>query len=149
MSRTYSVAGPNQSDTADRTAVNVIAGTTIRPMIYDVLLDSAETPTDQATLWTVGRTNSTGFSPSTPTPEPLDPADVASACSTGITHTFEPTYVGLSLLQISMNKRHTFRWTARRGRELIGLAVPGNGIGVKLSTATASLIMNATVQWRE
>jgi hypothetical protein len=145
----YSVQGLNETGTANKTLINLIAATTVRPRLYDLIIGSAATPADQAANFLVGRTNAVGTAGASPTPAPLDPADPASLATAGITHSVEPTYSGVNLLDIPMNQRATFRWVASPGSELVAPATANNGIGLKLLTATATSIYYATELFNE
>lgn len=146
----YAVTGPSESGTADKTAVTIIGGSTVRPRIYDVTLGNSATPADQAALAFLARFTAVGTAASNPTPEPLDPNEAAALATAGITHSAEPTYTaGKTLLRIPFNQRATYRWVASPGSELVGPATANNGIGVKLSTATAAMILGASVLFME
>lgn len=145
----YSVQGPNESGTANKTLINLISATTVRPRLYDLIVGSVATPADQAVDFLLGRTTAVGTAASNPTPAPADPADPASLATAGITHSAEPTYSGVNLLDIRMNQRATFRWVASPGSELVAPATANNGLGFKLLSATAAAIYGATVLFSE
>jgi hypothetical protein len=111
--RAYSVNGPAATGTANKTAVTVIGSTTARPSVFDVLLGSSTTAADNAIVAAVSRFTAAGTAGSSFTPLPLDPSDVASVATAGITHSAEPTYTAnQNLLRIVFNQRATFRWVA-------------------------------------
>lgn len=143
MGRAYSVSGPNASGSATKTLVAIISATTVRPRIYDVVLGSQASPADQAAQYAVSRFTAVGTAGSNPTPLPVDPADVASITTAGITHSAEPTYTASNdVLVIPMNQRATFRWVASPGFELVAPATANAGLGLRLVAATAAM-----VQW--
>lgn len=149
--RGYSAFGSNATGTANKTALTVIAATTVRPSIMEVLLGCAATPADQAANFGLNRFTAVGTSAgSPPTPRPFDPSDVAALATCGHAHSAEPTYTsGERLLSISMNQRATFRWVAIPGYELRCPASANNGLGLQLITATASTVYDATIAWWE
>jgi hypothetical protein len=149
MAKKYSVAGTNNSQAAPATIINLIGSTAIRPRVFDILVGSAQTPADQAMQIQCGRTTAVGTAGSSPTPLPLDPADVASVSTAGTGHTAEPTYAATFLLQFGLNQRATFRWVAAPDSELVGSATASNGVGLKVSTSTATLVMNGTTLFFE
>lgn len=148
--RAYSVSGPNASGSATKSMVTIIASTTTRPRIYEVILGSQATPADQAAQYALTRFTAVGTAGSNPTPLPLDPSNVASIATAGITHSAEPTYTASSdLLTVGLNQRATFRWVASPGRELVCPATAANGIGARLVAATTALVQWANVFFYE
>lgn len=145
MSRGYSVSGPNATGSATKTLVTIIASTTARPAVFDTTVGNQNTPADQACLLALTLFTAVGTAGSSPTPQKLDSAAVASVTTAGITHSAEPTYASTDLLQIPLNQRASFRWVASPGYEFIAPATASNGIGLRLVAATASLIQNGTV----
>jgi hypothetical protein len=143
--RAYSVSGPNASGSATKTAVTVISAATVRPRIYDVVIGNSATPADQAATYALTRFTAAGTAGSSPTPNPVDPGDVASVATAGITHSAEPTYASTDLLQVPLNQRATFRWVANPGYELVAPATAANGIGARLVSATSALATNVSV----
>lgn len=147
--RAYAVEGPSATGTADKTAVNIIGGTGARPTISEINFSSPTTPADQEYEFWVGRTTAVGTAASNPTPNPVDPSDVASVCTAGITHSSEPTYASTALLRLAVNQRSSFRWVAPPGFELRGPATANNGIGVKNKASSASLVMQTSLIFTE
>lgn len=148
--RGYTVSGPNATGTANKTLITVIAATTVRPAMFDVVVGCSATPADQATKLAVTRwTTSAGTAGSSPTPLVLDPGDVAALATAGITHSGEPTYASTNLLTISMNQRASFRWVSSPGYELKNPATATTGLGLQLVTATATTVYDGCVYWFE
>lgn len=151
MSRGYSVNGPSASGTANKTAAQIVGGTTVRVSLYEfaVGLTTAPNSTDQQLEYLVGRTTTAGTAGSTPTPLPNDPSDVAAIATTGITHSAEPTYTAASFLyDQGINQRAGFRWVAVPGQEFRTPATASNGIGLKnVSIANASVITGLLMWW--
>jgi len=140
MGRAYSFQGTNASGTATKTGTAVVGGTTVRPRLYECLIGNAQAPGDVAGLYGITRFTAAGTPASTPVPQPVDPADVACVCTSGITHSAEPTYAAQDLCQIPINQRGTHRWIANPGFELIAPAVASNGLGQRLVSAVASAL---------
>ncbi len=79
----------------------------------------------------------------------MDPSDVASVSTGGITHSAEPTYAATHAFDLPLNQRATMRWVAQDGREFIAPATAANGVGLQMNTAGTALILNGTVFFRE
>lgn len=146
--RGYSVNGPSATGTALKTAVTIIAASTVRPRIYEFAagLTTAPNSTDQQLEFAVQRFTAVGTAGSNPTPLPVDPGDVAAVATAGITHSSEPTYTATGILfQQAMNQRAMFRWVAVPGYELMAPATASNGIGLKNVAITVTAVMDGTV----
>lgn len=148
MARNFSINGLNATGTADKTLLSVHGSTLARPRVFDIVVGSAATPADQAALYYLGRVTTLGTAGSNPTPGSTDPVDIACLTVGAITHSAEPTYTTI-LLQIPLNQRATFRYVASPGAEFMHALTSNYGIGLKLSTATASLIEYGTVLFFE
>lgn len=151
MSKTYSVAGPGESGTANKTGVNIIGSTAIRPMAvyFAVGPTTAPNATDQNYQIAVTRTTAAGTAGSSPTPLALDTGDTAAVSTAGITHSAEPTYASTFFMRTYVNQRGTFQWYAAPGGELIGTASANNGVGFKLVAVTAAMVLDWTVHFKE
>lgn len=148
--RSYSGIGSNATGTATKTALNVIAATTVRPKIYDIVVGNSATPADQAANLALKRHTAVGTAGSSPTPQALDPGEVAALATLGAAHSAEPTYTaGASLLSISMNQRATFRYVCQPGYEFVAPATANNGLGLQLVAATATSVYDVTLSWFE
>lgn len=151
MAKTYSASGVSATGTANKTAVSIVGSTAIRAGIIEYNFgDGGQTPADQSCVALIARHTTVGTG-SAFTPLPLDPADIAAVCTANITHSAEPTYTaGGMLMRIPLNQRATYRWVCYMpGRELYGAAAANNGIALYLLSATASLILDATLHWQE
>lgn len=128
----------------------VSAATVRRVKWYDIMFGSEATPADAAILWAVRRCTTAGTS-TLVTAVSLDPGDGAALTVGGENHTIEPAYTaGLTLLNIAVNQRATFRWVAAPGGELVTPATSANGAGIDtdiLSTGTP--VVTATVHFQE
>ncbi len=152
MSKGYSVNGPSATGTANKTAVNITGGTTVRISVYEfaVGLTTAPNSTDQQLEYLVGRTTTAGTGGSAPTPLPNDPSDVAAIATAIITPSGEPTYTAASFLyDQGINQRAGFRWVAVPGQEFRSPATASNGVGLKNVAITATSIITGTIAWVE
>jgi hypothetical protein len=148
--RGYSASGPNASGSATKTLLTVVASTTVRPRVFDVVLGSQATPADQAALYAITRFTAAGTSAaSPPTPNPVDPADIAAIATVGWTHSAEPTYAAADLLQLPLNQRASFRYVCNPGYEYVAPATAANGIGLRLVSATTAMVEYGTLLWME
>lgn len=149
--RGYTLNGPSASGTASKTAVAVVGGTTVRPRVneFSVGLTTAPNATDQQLDWAIGRITAAGTAGSTPTPNPVDPADVASIATGAITHSAEPTYAAPYLMEQGMNQRGMFRWVAIPGLEFVAPATASNGIALKNVAITAAAVILGTLIFTE
>lgn len=132
VQRTAGIAVTVGSLAADATAPR-------RQKLYDLIVGSEASPADNAFLWTTTRFTAAGTSTAV-TPEAVDGADAAALADVGEDHTAEPTYTGISLLDIPLNQRATFRWVANPGSELVIPATANNGLGLRTPTATAVVV---------
>lgn len=147
---TYAVVGPTEAGTGPKTAVTIIAASTVRPAVCEIDVGVSTAPADQTWQLVAGRFTAAGTAASNPTPEPLDPNSAAALATAGITHSAEPTYTASkSLLDVQLHVRATYRWVASPGRELKAPATASNGIGVKNHLASASSTIRATVHFSE
>lgn len=149
--RGYSVSGPSATGTANKTAVTVVASATVRPRVYEFTIGTKTDPntTDQQLEWAIGRFTAAGTAGSAPTPNPVDPGDVAAVATAGITHSAEPTYASTYLMNIAQNQRAVFRWVAVPGYEFVAPATAANGIGLKNVAITATAIVTGNLAWME
>lgn len=148
--KAFSAIGSNASGTATKTAVNVIAATTVRPAISDITCGCSATPADQAANFALKRFTAVGTAGSSPTPQPLDSSDVAALATAGAAHSGEPTYTaGASLLQWSQNQRAAWRYVASPGLEFKSPATANAGLGIQMVSATAATIYDACIIWYE
>lgn len=95
---------------------------------------------DNEYRWLLQRTTANGTRTAV-TPQPLDPADAASAATAGENHTVEPTYTaGEILLHTPLNQRATYQWYAPPGGELVIPATANYGLGLQTPVATALVV---------
>jgi hypothetical protein len=147
--KAYSVICNDAGGAAPQSLANLIGSTAVRPRVYEFNVGSSATPADQAANIVLARTTAAGTAGSSPTPAPLDNAEVAAVCTAGIAHSAEPTYGTPFLFQCPLNQRASFRWVAAPDSELIGTASASNGLGLKRHASTASYACTGVVLFRE
>lgn len=149
--RGYSVSGPSASGTANKTAVTIVGGTTVRPRVYEFSIGIKSDPnaSDQQLDFAIGRITAAGTAGSSSTPNPVDPADVPSVSTAGITHSAEPTYASTYLMENAINQRAMFRWVAVPGQEFVAPATANNGFGLKNVAITAAMVVAGTIMFTE
>lgn len=117
------------------TAGNLVAGTTVRPRIYDFVVGQGGTPADNAMFWLLQRSTTAGTLTSV-TPAKLDSADPVAIATAGQDATIEPTYTAANeLLEIPLNQRASYRWVAAPGGEIVVPATASNGVGFQVKSA--------------
>lgn len=146
--RGYVVNGPNASGASTKTGVAVIASTSVRPAVFDLLIGNSAAPADVGAMYALSRFTTVGTAGSSPVPSPLDPSDVAAVATAGITHSAEPTYT-LDLLQLPLNSRGTQRFVCVSGYEYKAPATANCGLGARLVSASSALASNFNVIWFE
>lgn len=148
MSKCYSITGPAAAGTGPQTAANVIASTSIRPMVNEIAVGISTTPADQTYQACISRNTGVGTAGSSPTPAALDPGDVACVSTAGITHSGEPTSP-TDMLMFYLNQRASWRWVAQDGREVLAPATANNNVSIRMKLASASSTLQATLIFRE
>lgn len=140
----YSTRGSMALIAAD-SVLSVIAATTVRPRIYDIVLSSSSTPNSYSADFSFQRFSADGTATAV-TPQPLDFADPASLSTSKHTYTIEPTLTaGEILLQLSHNQQATVRWVAAPGSELIIPALAGDGIAIVCNAVSTQFTEVATM----
>lgn len=113
---------------AAKATLSVIAATTTRPKVYDIVLSSSSTPNDYSADFQMNRFSADGTATGV-TPKPLDFADVAARATSKHTYTVDPTYTANEiLLRLAHNQRATVRWVAAPGSEFMIPATAGAGL---------------------
>ncbi len=147
----YSGIG-SQLTAVDETVITLVdqtASPTRRAKLFEIIVGSAATPSDDATEFNVLRLTVVGTG--TPvTPVPLDPADGVATWEIESNHTVEPTYTAASeVLALSVHQRATVRWVAAPGFELIAPATQNNGLGLRSITTTTGYEVQSTFIFEE
>jgi hypothetical protein len=147
----YSVNGLSASGTTNKTAVNIIGSTAIRPLIWLMGIGFRTNPnsTDQQVQVSVANTTAAGTAGSNPTPKPLDPQDVAAVCTAGITHSAEPTPGSTFFFDGDLNQRQNKEIRLFDGEEYAGSATASNGVSCRMTAVTAAIVMSCVTHWKE
>lgn len=147
--RRYGASGQTAAGTT-LTILEVIAGTTTRGRIYDIVVGSDATPADVATEFNIIRGTVSGTGTGTVTPHAFDPADPA-ALLTAKQGTFSgQTKTATSeILMIALNQRATFRWVAVPDGEIVVPATSDNWVGLESIGSGGTPNTNASFSWQE
>ncbi len=153
MAEKFSTSAQGVASGTNKTLINLFnpaATPTNRGRIFDVIVGSVATPSDQAAKFLLGRTTAVGTEGSGLVPNNLDPAGPAGAYDSGIAHSGEPTYTAnKQMLVFSVNQRATFRWISAPGAEIVLAATQNNGAGLKTSSSTSTQAHEATIMFEE
>lgn len=144
----YSTNGAMALIAAD-TVLSLIAATTVRPRLSDVVMSSPSTPNDYSADFLFQRFSADGTGTAF-TPVPLDFSDPAALSTSKHTYTVEPTLTaGEILLRLAHNQRATVRWVAQPGYELVVPALAGDGIAMVCNAVSTQFTENATFLFEE
>lgn len=147
MSR-YSTRGSMALIAAD-TVLSVIAATTVRPKIFDVLMSSPSTPNDYSAEFFFQRFSADGTATAV-TPQPIDFGERAAVATSKHTYTAEPTLTANEiLLQLAHNQRATVRWIAAPGGELVIPALAGDGLACLCNAVSTQFTEAVTMFFEE
>lgn len=136
LTRTASAAASLGGFSADATRPR-------RIRLYYLSIGSEATPAENAFHLRVRRFTAAGTSTAV-TPQPLDPADVATELDAGENHSAEPTYTAnTEMLSKPFNQRATVQWYAPAGGEIVVPATASNGLGFETPTAGAAVSIRA------
>ena len=131
------------------TVLSVIASTTVRPRIYDILLSSSSAPNDYSADFQLQRFSADGTGTAV-TPQPLDFNDRAAVATSKHTYTAEPTLTANEvLLRVSHNQRATCRWVAAPGSEFVIPALAGDGLALLCNAVSTQFTEVATIMFEE
>lgn len=148
MARRYSTSGDQTyAATTSIVGINNI-GTTVRPILYELVIGSDTTPADNAFQLAVKRCSTAGTSTGA-TPSPHDsssPVSLVNGCSN---YTVEPTK-GVILLTINMNQQATFRWVVPPEEGFLAPVTAANGFVIEcLSASGGTPEFDATLMHQE
>lgn len=130
-------------------SVTAAAASPRRFKVYDMVVGSEATPQDSIFLWRCFYVTAPGTATAV-TPQALDISDtIASTVVGNENHTIDATPSGVSVLQIPLNQRATFRWVAAPGGELIAPATTTDGFALYTPTASALIAVSATIHFDE
>lgn len=133
-----------------RTLVSLIAATTRRAWIYEIIAGSADTPGDYQFQWQIIRFTADGTGTAI-TPRAIDPGNPAAILTSKSNYSAEPTYTANSeLFDEGIAQRATFRWTAWDQFDMkVVPATASNGIGIRAIHASQVLSLRSTVAFEE
>jgi hypothetical protein len=147
--RRYAIEGQTAAGTT-LTILELIAATTTRGRIYDILVGSDATPADVATEFNIIRGTVSGTGSSTPTGRALDPADPAALLTAKVgTFTGQTKTSNSAMLNLALNQRATFRWVAVPDGEIVVPATSDNWVGLESIASGGTPNINATFHWQE
>ena len=146
--RRYAIEGQTPAGT-DLTILCLVAATTTRGRIYDVVIGSDATPADVATEFNIIRGTVSGTGTAV-TPRALDPADPAAllAGERG-TFTGQTKTANSAMVNIALNQRATFRWVAAPDGEIVVPATSDNWVGVESIASGGTPNINCTIHYLE
>ena len=148
MARNYYLNGFCTAGT-NKTAVELVTTTAIRPKIYEIMVGCAAAPASQAAAWNFQRHTASGTG-TAQTPAKVDPADPAAVMLAEVNHSVEPTYTaGEVMWELGLNQQATFDWKANPGRELTLAASATAGAGIKTLSSTGTAVHQASLYWEE
>jgi hypothetical protein len=148
MARNYYVNGFCTAGT-NKTAVELVTTTAVRPKIYELMVGCSAAPASQAAAWHFQRHSASGTG-TAQTATKVDPADPAALVTAEVNSSAEATYTaGEVIWELSLNQQATFDWKANPGRELTLAASATAGGGLKTSTSTGTAVHQGSVYWEE
>lgn len=149
MARRYSADGQTAAGTT-LTIAEIVAATTTRAWIYDLIIGSDATPADVATEFNIIRGTVSGTPTTTVTPRALDPGNPASLLTLEVgTFSGQTKTANSSLLNIALNQRATFRWVAVPDGEIVVPATSDNWVGLESIASGGTPNINVTFSWLE
>jgi hypothetical protein len=149
MARRYSADGQTAAGT-NLTIAEVVAATTTRAWIYDIIIGSDATPADVATEFNLIRGTVSGTPTTTVTPRALDPGNPASLLTLEVgTFTGQTKTSNSAMLNIALNQRATFRWVAVPDGEIVVPATSDNWVGLESIASGGTPNINVTFSWQE
>jgi hypothetical protein len=153
MAKRYAVTGKRTTvGSGLKTALTLIASATVRPRIYHFIVSCPGATADNVLEWVVQRFTATGTTAgSAPTPQAVDPSEVAAIATAGWDHSVEPTYTaGALLFDQGVNQKTTFQWYAYcEDAELVAPATASNGIGFQVLSPGFTGLAAPTIYFNE
>lgn len=118
--------------------LGVVGSTTAprRTKVYDVLIGTNGTPSDNAMEWDISRVTA-GSTATTVTAMPLDQADAAAINVSTANSSTHGTITALSnVFYVGVNTRASYRWVAAPGGELVSPATSSAGFQLRQRSPT-------------
>jgi hypothetical protein len=138
LGRRYAISH-QATNTVDVTIMSLRAANSAGMFMYDLMVGSDSTPSDDAATYVIQRLSTPGAGTDL-TAQPLDKTYDIAQSTPRSTFTSEPTYVtdGIMLMWMQ-NQRNTFRWLAREGGEIyVQKGSAGPGVGFKATNLSGS-----------
>ena len=131
------------------TILQLVASTSTRGRIYDILIGSDATPADVATEFNLirGTVSGTGTALDEVALDPADPAALLSG--EGGTFSGQTKTANSSMMELALNQRATFRWVAAPEGEIVVPATSDNWVGLESIGSGGTPNINATFHWQE
>jgi hypothetical protein len=151
VSDTYTATGSQDTTTGTPgdTSLAIIASTSKRGYVYDMMLSTGGTPADNAIQWLARRMTAVGTEGAGVTPIQLN-GGPAALLDGAENHSAEPTYTAASeMFDQIINQRAFTRWVAPPGGEWVIPATASNGIGFTAFHASYTGSAECTASWRE
>ncbi len=134
---------------AAKTILAILASTTRRAHVLQIVISCTDTPADATAVFQVAFITADGTG-TTVTPVAVDSADGAPSCTAKKNYTGEPTYSSNKLSRVGLNQRITEIYNVPfDGAWTTNLSTGTNlGIGIQMVTGPA-LAYSVDVQWSE
>jgi len=127
-----------------KTLLMISSTAAIRPYIYDFTFGTIGTPSDSVVTVVLTRfSTATATLGAATTPSPLDTSDAVAITTALGSQTVEGT-AGVTLFQVGLNVRATYRWVAAPGGELICAAGAGLNASIRLAAYSPAYVLDAT-----
>ena len=129
-----------------------------RGKIYDLLVGTNGTPADNAMIWDVSRIGAagmlssqayTGALSSVSSAFALDAADGLTAAWIVANSTTETSTYAISLWNVGVNQRASYRWVAAPGSELVYAATSSAGLGLRAQSPGYTGTVTGTLYFQE
>jgi len=150
--RRYAVTGQRSVSTAaPQTIIALIGVTTVRPFVYDLLIGSSATPADIALLWEMQRNTNAGSGATAGVLTALDGGDPAALCGASTNYTTtDPTFTANAIVfYLALNQRASHRWIADPQGPVICPATAAAGVGLWITHASSTPLVNAIIHFGE
>jgi hypothetical protein len=134
---------------ADKTALELVTTTAVRPKIYEIIVGCSATPASQAAKWGLQRHTGTGTGTAL-TAVKVDPADPAALVTCKTNNSAEPTVTTADIpWELSLNQQASFDFKCNPGREIVLAASATAGAALKTITSTGTAVHQGSLYWEE
>ena len=146
--RRYSASGNSAAGT-NVTILEVVASTSTRGRIYDIMIGSDQAPADIATKFRLIRGTVAGAGTAF-TPTALDPADPAGLLTAQQgTFTAQTKTANSQMLEIALNQRASYRFVSVPDSEIVIPATASNWVGLESIASGATPTISTTFLYQE